>query len=89
MKIFTAALILALVSMTAMANESKVNETTLLDTSVINAKLEQIVQDRLSSQLSQENLQTLVNMRSTTGDNLLKQTIRSMDFFKVDTSLPE
>lgn len=84
-----AALILVVVSTAATAYESRVNETALLDTSVINAKLEQILQDRLNSQLSQENRETLKDMRSTSIDTLLKHSVRSMDFFKVDTSLPE
>lgn len=86
MKKLLTAIILVLVSMTSMADESKVNDAILLDTSVMNAKLEQILQERLSSELSRENVDALKDMNSKGNDNLLLNT---MDYFKVDTSLPE
>ena len=86
MKKLITAIILVFVSMTAMADESKVNDAILLDTAVMNAKLEQILQDRLNSELSRENVDALKDMNTRSNDNLLLQ---SMDYFKVDTSLPE
>jgi len=86
MKKLITAIILVLVSMTAMADESKVNDKVLLDISVINTKFEQILQERLRSELSQENTNALKGMISAGSDKVLMHT---MDFFKVDTSLPE
>ena len=86
MKKLITAIILVFVSMAAMADEGKVNATILLDTSVMNAKLEQILQDRLSSELSRDNIDTLNDMNTRVKDNVLQNT---MDYFKLDTTLPE
>ena len=86
MKKIIAVFILVLVSMTTMADENKVNGKVQLDTSAINAKLEQIVNDRLRAELAETNSELV--KKSETGDNtnLLMQTLH---YFQVDTSLPE
>ena len=86
MKKLVTAIILVFMSMASMADENKVNETILLDTSIMNAKLEQILQDRLNSELSRENVDTLNDMSARGKENILLHT---MDYFKVDTNLPE
>lgn len=80
------AIILVVVSMTAMAEEGKVSDAILPDTSLMNAKLEQVLQERLNLELSRESSDVLNEMNARSTDKLLLHT---MDYFKVDTSLPE
>ena len=81
-----AVFILVLFSMTAMADENKINRKVQLDTSVINAKLEQVLQERLKTEVAENTADRLRKLSSDSHTDLIIQT---MDYFKVDTSLPE
>lgn len=86
MKKTIAVLILVFLSMASMADENRVNGKIQPDTSGINAKLEQIVNDRLRAELTVTDAELVKQSETGADSNLLMQT---MNFFKVDTSLPE
>ena len=86
MKKAIAAVVLVLVSMTALANENKGKEKVQLDTSAINVKFEQVLNDRLRTELAVTNSKLMKQAYSNIETNLLMKT---MHYFKVDTSLPE
>ena len=86
MKNAIAIVILVLAAMTTMADESQDNGKVQLDTSAINAKLEQVLNDRLRTELAESDSELVQQANSNTDTNLLLQT---MQYFKVDTSLPE
>ena len=81
-----AVFILVLFSMTAMADENKINRKVQLDTSVINARLELILQERLKSEVAED---TAAAHSKSGYDDRANLLIHTMDYFKVDTSLPE
>ena len=86
MKKTIAAFILVLVSTTTMADENRTDGKVQLDTSAINVKLEQLLQERLKSEIAEDTAVTLRKLSSEGSADLL---LYSMDYFKVDTSLPE
>ena len=86
MKKLIAVIILALVSMSVMADEGKVNGKAFPNASMVQAKLEQILQDRMQSILAENNAEARKHLDSAGGDTLL---IHTMDYFKLDTSVPE
>lgn len=81
-----AIVILVLVSMASMANENKDYGKVKLDTSVINVKLEQKVNDRLQMVLTEADSELVKKLEAIVDANL---PVKSVNYFKVNTSLPE